>query len=183
MTDNKAYTYEYPRPMMAVDAVVFGVTGTSLEVLLVERKHDPFAGHWALPGGFLEMAEDLDAAAARELAEETGLTGVPVRQFRTFGAPDRDPRGRAISVAFLAVVEAARHTPVAADDAAKAAWWPLTELPPLAFDHDSVLEYAVRALRQWAGIEPWAPWPFSEVPEGTVKRVLGAIDPGQGGLA
>ena len=148
MTDKGAYTYDYPRPMVTVDAVVFSVRDGRLEVLMIQRKHDPHAGSWALPGGFVDMDESLDTAVARELAEETNLTGVELEQFRTFGDPNRDPRGRSISVAFLGVVDWRGHAPCAADDAAEAAWLPLDGLPELAFDHGLIVRYAVRRLRE-----------------------------------
>ena len=144
-----AYTYEHPRPMVTVDAVLFGAGADPLEVLLIERGNEPFAGGWALPGGFVDMDEDLPAAAARELAEETGVSGVALDQLRAFGAPGRDPRGRSISVAFWAVIDERRFAPEGADDAARAAWRPVASLPAMAFDHGAIVAYAVRRLR-WA---------------------------------
>jgi ADP-ribose pyrophosphatase YjhB (NUDIX family) len=147
MTGKGPYTYDYPRPMVTVDAVVFTVRDEGLEVLMIRRKHDPFAGAWALPGGFVDMEESLDTAVARELAEETSVTGVHLEQFRTFGDPNRDPRGRSISVAFLGVTDWPKHVPRADDDAAEAAWLPLDELPDLAFDHNLIVGYAVKRMR------------------------------------
>lgn len=135
------YTYFFPRPMVTVDAVVLSREQTP-RVLLVERKHAPFAGHWALPGGFVDMEEPLDMAVARELHEETGIGGVSFRQLHTFGAPGRDPRGRTISVAYLGVVEAPQP-PRGGDDAARAAWHPAEEPPALAFDHADILRMAL----------------------------------------
>ncbi len=140
----KQYIYSYPRPMVTVDAVVFTEREGRRAVLLIQRKHDPYAGAWALPGGFVEMEEALDAAAARELEEETGLRGVPLEQFYTFGDPGRDPRGRSISVAYVGAVDWRTQHPQGNDDAADARWFPLDELPPLAFDHRAIVEYAVR---------------------------------------
>ena len=141
------YTYPYPRPMVTVDAVVFASGPGGPQVLLIQRARDPFAGAWALPGGFVDMDEPLDAAAARELAEETGLHHVPLRQFHTYGDPGRDPRGRTISVAHVATVETA--PPVTAqDDAAAARWFPLDALPPLAFDHATIVGDAWRVIRK-----------------------------------
>lgn len=139
----KQFVYAYPRPMVTVDAVVFTLKDGRPHVLLIERKHDPFAGHWALPGGFVEMEESLEAAAARELAEETGLTGLALEQFHTFGDPGRDPRGRSITAAYVGEVDWRACTPKAADDAADVRWFPLDALPPLAFDHRKIVEYAV----------------------------------------
>jgi 8-oxo-dGTP diphosphatase len=124
--------------MVTVDAVVFSGRDRNRQVALIRRKNNPFAGSWALPGGFLDMEETLDAAAARELEEETGLAGIPLKQFYTFGDPGRDPRGRSISVAFYGFIPL--PTPLgAADDAAEAAWFPVSDLPPVAFDHDKII--------------------------------------------
>ena len=143
----KRFTYDYPRPAVTVD-VVMVTGGTRPRVLLIRRKHDPFAGMWALPGGFLDMDESLEDAARRELFEETGVTTGHLNQLHTFGALHRDPRGRTISVAYLALVNAARLQPRAADDAAAVAWHPLHRLPPLAFDHADILACARKHLRE-----------------------------------
>lgn len=138
------YSYEYPRPALTVDCVVFARDDDGLKVLLIRRAHPPFAGHWALPGGFLDMDETLERAAQRELEEETGLKlelGA-LAQLHAFSAVDRDPRGRSVSVAFTATVEARQHEARAADDAAEVAWFALDELPPLAFDHQEILDLA-----------------------------------------
>ena len=142
-----AYTYPYPRPMVTADAVVFAVQDERLSVLAIRRKNEPYAGRWALPGGFVDMDESLETAVMRELQEETGVTGVRLEQMHTFSAPDRDPRGRSISTAFLGLTDWRRHTVQAADDAADAAWLPLNALPDMAFDHGAIVAYAVRALR------------------------------------
>jgi len=130
--------------MVTVDAVVFTERDGRREVLLIQRKHDPFAGAWALPGGFVEMEETLDAAVARELEEETGLRGVALEQCYTFGDPGRDPRGRSISVAYVGEADWRTQQPRGQDDAADARWFPLSALPVLAFDHRTIVEYAVR---------------------------------------
>ncbi len=146
----RRYTYEYPRPAVAVDMVVLTVVDMDLKVLVIERGEPPFAGQWALPGGFVRVSddegqgEDLDAAAARELAEETSLQPrhVYLRQLRAFGKAGRDPRGRVISVAYYALVPADRVPHVrAGDDAADAMWRSTTTLgaPALAFDHDTIV--------------------------------------------
>lgn len=138
-----AYTYKYPRPALTVDALVFaGNTKKGWSVLLIQRKNEPFKGHWALPGGFVDMDEDLDAAAIRELEEETALKLNSMQQFKAFGAVDRDPRHRTVSVVFSAFIEQAKVV-YGLDDAAKAAWFPLSNLPELAFDHAKILTEAM----------------------------------------
>jgi 8-oxo-dGTP diphosphatase len=139
----KKYTYDYPRPAVAVDLVIVS-DEKDPRVLLIRRKHDPFAGMWAFPGGFVEMEESLEAAARRELLEETGVEAERLEQLHTFGDPGRDPRGRVISVVYLAVVDASKLKPQAADDAAEVAWHSLRQPPPLAFDHAEILAFARR---------------------------------------
>jgi len=141
------YTYEYPRPMVTVDAVVFTVRDAQLEVLLIKRGNEPFKGMWAMPGGFVEMGEELDAAVARELEEETGVSGVPLEQFHTFGAVHRDPRGRVITVAYLGVADWRTCRPRGGDDATDADWLPLAGLRRIACDHNEVIACAVERLR------------------------------------
>jgi 8-oxo-dGTP diphosphatase len=117
-------------------------------VLLIQRKHEPFAGHWALPGGFIDMDEDLEESARRELREETGIEVGKLEQLYTFGDPHRDPRGRTITVVYLTQVKAARLKPEAADDAAQVAWHSLLRPPALAFDHAKILALARRRLKE-----------------------------------
>lgn len=148
------YEYEYPRPAVTVDCVVFGVGRAALELLLVERGEEPYAGSWALPGGFVQMDEDLEEAARRELAEETGLERVFLEQLYTFGAPGRDPRGRVISVAHFALVRPDAYELVARTDAKSAQWFPRSKLPPLAFDHDEIIDCATRRLRAKLTYQP-----------------------------
>lgn len=130
------YTYSYPRPAVTVDAILISKQNS---VLLIERGREPFKGKWALPGGFIDMDEPLETACMRELEEETGIRITILKQFKAFGAVDRDPRHRTISVIFYAFTEnelIAR----AGDDAAKAQWFPIDQLPELAFDHQLILE-------------------------------------------
>jgi len=138
---------EYPRPMVTVDTIVFALRQDDLQVLLVRRRHPPFEGTWAIPGGFVDMDETLETAARRELQEETGLTGITLEQLYTFGDPGRDPRGRSITVAYFAVVPGGSVVARAGDDAAEVGWWSIYNLPPLAFDHDKILTYALTRLR------------------------------------
>lgn len=140
------YVYEWPRPMVTVDAVVFLRDKTRPKVLLIKRKKEPFRGRWVFPGGFLEMDEELADGAARELAEETGLVGVKLEQMYTFGTCGRDPRGRVISVAFVGTVEPDKATVKAGDDAAEASWFDIDQLPDMAFDHNEVANMAIKKL-------------------------------------
>ncbi|QDV04620.1 Bifunctional NMN adenylyltransferase/Nudix hydrolase [Planctomycetes bacterium Poly30] len=137
-----SYSYEYPRPSVTVDAVVFGYDAGELRVLLIERGEEPFRGAWALPGGFVGLDEDLDAAARRELREETGIEPVLLEQLRAFGTRGRDPRGHTVTVAFVALVKLGDHSVQAATDAADARWFPANDPPALAFDHAAILQCA-----------------------------------------
>jgi 8-oxo-dGTP diphosphatase len=141
------YTYKYPRPALTVDCILFGFDEQELKVLLIRRRHEPFAGMWALPGGFVDMDETLDEAALRELREETGVEKVSVEQLHTFGAVDRDPRGRTVSVVYYALVNPADQRPQADSDAREVAWFAVSKVPPLAFDHDEILAKAIERLR------------------------------------
>lgn len=149
-----AYTYEHPRPSLTVDAVVFGFDDDDLKVLLIQRAIEPFQGKWALPGGFVRMEESLEAAVRRELREETGLADIYLEQLYTFGEPNRDPRGRVVSVAYYGLVKLAEHDVRAATDARNAAWFPLADLPHLAFDHTRILETAHKRLQGKVRYQP-----------------------------
>jgi len=149
-----AYTYEYPRPALTVDCVVFGFDGSRLQVLLIRRGLEPFLGQWALPGGFVLMDEDLDEAARRELEEETGIRNLFLEQLCTIGTPGRDPRGRVVSVAFYALVRPEQHPARGDTDASEAAWHTADTLPTLAFDHQSILEKALSRLRAKIRYQP-----------------------------
>ncbi len=136
-----------PRPSLAADVVAIAFDGDGLRVLLIQRGNEPFAGKWALPGGFVEAGESVEQAAARELAEETGLTEVAVEQLHTFSQPGRDPRGWVVSVAHLALVRMSEQVPAAGDDARRAEWVPLKKARELAFDHAEALERALARVR------------------------------------
>lgn len=137
----KKYIYDYPRPALTVDMMVTRNVGLGTEILLIQRLNPPFQNQWALPGGFVDMDETLEQAAARELEEETGLTGIVINQFKAFSTPGRDPRGHTISVIFIG--EASQDSSVkAGDDAKYASWFSLKELPSLAFDHADIIQEA-----------------------------------------
>ena len=132
---------------MTVDIVIFTVREGSLQLLLVKRGVPPFVGQYAMPGGFVREGESLEQAALRELYEETGVRHVFLEQLYTFGDPRRDPRGRVITVAYYALIGSDKLSLVAGADAAEAQWFPANDLPPLAFDHKSILDYAIERLR------------------------------------
>ena len=152
MTVKGTYTYDYPRPAVTTDCVIFGYDGKELKVLLIERGIEPFKGCWAFPGGFLNMDEDALAGARRELKEETGLVDAFIEQFHTFSEPGRDPRGRVITIAHYALVKIQEVE--GGDDAAQARWFPIGEVPPLAFDHDRILRMAMSRLKERIHFEP-----------------------------
>ncbi|MDJ0761405.1 MAG: NUDIX hydrolase [Myxococcota bacterium] len=145
------YTYKYPRPMVTVDAVVFRRVKDDLELLVIRRKNPPYQGSLALPGGFVDMHEDLRDAACRELYEETGLNDVMLEQLAAFGTPGRDPRGRNIAIAYVGVVGSSCANIQSGDDAAAAYWMPVTQCSDLAFDHDHILAAGLRWLERRPG--------------------------------
>ena len=139
------YTYKYPRPAVTADCVVM-TREPDTKVLLIERGGEPYKGCWAFPGGFMDMDETAAQCAMRELQEETGLTVQNVSQIGAYSGVDRDPRGRTVTVAYLAVVD--REMAVTGqDDAARAQWWPVSALPPLAFDHNEIMADAIALYR------------------------------------
>ena len=140
-----AYTYKYPRPAVTADCVIF-TKEAEPKVLLIERGADPYKGCWAFPGGFLNMDETTEQCAVRELEEETGLKIQELQQIGAYSKVDRDPRGRTITVAYLAVIDSPCEV-IGQDDAAKAQWFPLDALPKLAFDHDDIMRDAIRIFK------------------------------------
>lgn len=140
------YAYEYPRAALTADSVIFGFDGQNLKVLLVQRGVEPYKGKWALPGGFLRMDETIEECAMRELKEETALEQTYMEQFGVFSDVNRDPRGRIITTAFYALVRL--QDVQGGDDAAEAAWFDLSNVPALAFDHDRILRVATQRLRE-----------------------------------
>ena len=141
-----AYTYNYPRPAVTADCIVI-TKETEPKVLLIQRGNPPFKGAWAFPGGFMDMDETTEQCAIREMEEETGLRVLDVHQIGAYSKVDRDPRGRTITVAYLAIID----EPIAVtgqDDAAKAEWWTVSDLPHLAFDHYDIMQDAIRVYAQ-----------------------------------
>ena len=150
--EEKMYHYKYPHPSVTTDCVIFGYDGTKLNVLLIERGIEPFKGRWAFPGGFIKMDETALMGAKRELLKETGLKDAYIRQFHTFSEVDRDPRERVITIAYYALVRISEVK--GGDDAARAKWFPLDQIPSLAFDHDMILRQATAELRKQIHFEP-----------------------------
>lgn len=144
------YTYTYPRPAVTADIAIFRKQKAHSEILLIERGSQPFQGLHALPGGFVGPEETLLEAAWRELAEETGLKGIELFQIHTFSAPDRDPRGRTITTVFGSVIEPSTILRIKpGSDASSAAWFDLSNLPELAFDHREIINFCVNFFRQF----------------------------------
>jgi len=134
-------TYPFPRPAVTVDIIIFRLSDDTPELLLIERGNDPYKGQWALPGGFVDKNEALEHAAARELEEETGLTNILLTQMHTFGNPGRDPRGHTIAVVYVGYLTNEAEAK-AGDDAARVEWFKIDQLPPMAFDHNMIVEMA-----------------------------------------
>jgi len=166
-----SYNYQYEMPAVAVDCVIFGLDleTKDLKVMLIERDLEPFAGMWAIPGGFVRRGESLEQAAARELDEETGIRNVFLEQLYTFGDPGRDPRGWVLSVAYYALVSPEGHRVVARTDARQAAWFTVKRLPRLAFDHARIVRAALERLR---GKLSYAPVGFELLPRKFTVRQL-----------
>jgi 8-oxo-dGTP diphosphatase len=142
------YVYDWPMPMVTVDAVVFAVSEGNAKLLLIKRKNEPFKGKWAIPGGFIGIDEELDDAVVRELFEETGLIRIKLEQMHTFGKPGRDPRGRQITVVYMGIINKGLDRIKAGDDADDAQWFDINALPKnMAFDHDDVTEFAIDRLK------------------------------------
>ena len=150
--EEKKYCYKYPHPAVTTDCVIFGFDGNDIMVLLIEKGIEPYKGKWAFPGGFLNMDVTAAEGALRELKEETGLENAYIEQFNTYSEPDRDPRERVITIAHYALVRIQEVK--GGDDAAKAQWFPIDEVPQLAFDHDKILRDAMRKLRERIHFEP-----------------------------
>ncbi|PXX21022.1 NUDIX hydrolase [Hoylesella shahii] len=161
------YCYKYPHPAVTTDSVIFGFDGTKLKVLLIERGQEPHKARWAFPGGFVRMDESCEEGALRELQEETNMNCSYMEQFRTYSNPNRDPRERVITVAYLALVKTQEVQ--AGDDASKAQWFDINEVPQLAFDHDVILRDALKHLRERIHFQPIG---FELLPEKFTMRQL-----------
>ena len=168
--EENMYCYRYPHPAVTTDCVIFGFDGERLQVLLVERGIEPYKGRWAFPGGFLKMDETAEEGALRELREETGLDRAYIQQFHTFSDPHRDPRERVITIAYYALVKIQEVH--GGDDAASARWFPLSEIPSLAFDHDYILRMATQRLREEIHFQPVG---FELLPEKFTLKELQAL--------
>lgn len=142
------HCYQYPRPAVTTDIIVFGYKAQTneLSILLIQRKNEPFAGYWAMPGGFLDLEETVEHCAERELKEETTLTGLQLEQLITASKPGRDPRGHTVTVAFWTIISQIDNA-IGADDAAEAKWFQFNTLPHLAFDHDEIIHHAINKLK------------------------------------
>ena len=152
MTEKGQYTYEWPRPMVTVDAIVFKLSQGRTALLLIKRKNEPYKGNWAFPGGFVDIDEELEDAVARELAEETGLRAIHLEQMHTFGKVGRDPRGRQITIAFIGFTDDDNANVKGGDDAEEAKWFDIENLPEnMAFDHDEVANFAVGKFKEKNG--------------------------------
>ncbi len=140
------YCYDYPRPSVTVDIVLLTDVTQNPKVLLIRRKNSPFKDYWALPGGFLDMCETLEESARRELHEETRISDVQLTQIGAFGNPDRDPRGRVVTIAFVGIVSSEQQKAVAGSDAVAVAWFSISDLPQLAFDHEQIIQDTLAGL-------------------------------------
>jgi len=144
-----SYTYEYPRPALTVDIVIFSIREDRLNILLILRGREPYLGKWALPGGFMNIDESLVSAASRELEEETGIKEVLLKQLFTFGDPGRDPRGRVVTVSYYSIIHQDMQIQNGGgSDANQANWFQIDNLPPLAFDHDKIISYALKMIQK-----------------------------------
>lgn len=167
---------------LSVDAVVFGYESGSISVLLVKRKYEPFKGQWAIPGGFVLQEESLECAVQRELKEETGIEINYLEQLYTFGAPQRDPRNRVVSVAYFGLIKPSAFKIFASTDAEEVQWFNIKALPKLSFDHDDILQLAIKRLQNKITYQPLGfelldtKFPFSDL-EKLYTTLLGrAID-------
>ncbi len=175
ISETQAHQYDaskYERPSVTVDVLMMSLRQHDLQILLIRRRSWPFEGMWAIPGGFVNKNESLEAAAKRELQEETGVQDVYLEQLYTFGDPDRDPRTRVITVVYFALLDSERLQVKAADDASDVGWFSVYALPPLAFDHAKIIEYALNRLR---GKLNYTTIAFNLLPEQFTLRELQSV--------
>jgi len=156
------YTYEYPRPAVTTDCVIFGFDDGELKILLIERGIEPYLGKWALPGGFIDMDENAESCARRKLVQETGLKNIYMEQLYTFSAVNRDPRYRVVSIAYYALVKLSDYHAQAGTDATRIEWFSISDVPELAFDHTDILQKAKERLK---GKIKYQPIGFELLPE------------------
>lgn len=154
MKQNEKYQYEYQRPALATDCVIFGFDGGELKLLLLEREKEPFKNKWALPGGFVFMEETTETCAKRILLEKAGIKNMFIEQLYTFSDIDRDPRERIVSVAYYALVDKHIVELIAGRDTLKAEWFELSKLPKLAFDHGKIVKTAIQRLKGKVSYQP-----------------------------
>jgi 8-oxo-dGTP diphosphatase len=154
MKKTNNFTYEYERPALATDCVIFGFDGGELKLLLIEREKDPFKNKWALPGGFVFMQETTEECAKRILLEKTGVKNMFIEQLYTYSDIDRDPRERIVSVAYYALVNKHQYELIAGRDTTKAEWFELSKLPKLAFDHDKIVKAAIQRIKGKVSYQP-----------------------------
>jgi len=169
--ETQFYTYKYPHPAVTADCVLFGFDGKKTNILLIQRGGEPYKGYWAFPGGFMNIDEAAEQAAVRELFEETGLKLNHVRQIGAFSKVDRDPRERVITIAYYTITKIMEVQGL--DDAAKAQWFPLDELPPLAFDHNLILRKALEQLKKDYLFDPKG---FDLFDKGLLSPIMESLD-------
>lgn len=150
------YWYKYFHPAVTADCIIFGFDGKRLNILLIERGNEPYLGMWALPGGFMKEGESIETTARRELEEETNLSNMTMGQFKVYSKPGRDPREQVLTVAFITLVRPIDYRVIAGDDASMARWFDVDQLPPLAFDHFTIIREAREHLKEMLRVKPVA---------------------------
>ena len=171
-----AFTYNFPRPAVTTDNLVFREGEHCIEVLLIKRKKDPYKGYWALPGGFLEIEETPEEGAKRELKEETGLEINILKEVGTFGEIDRDPRGRTITIAFYTFMQRDQTNPRALTDAEDARWVSIKDLPELAFDHREILQEGLLKLKSHVMLAKLGIIDFFDLDIKKLKKIFKCLD-------
>lgn len=170
------FTYNFPRPAVTTDCLVFRDGAKNIEILLIRRKNDPFKGYWALPGGFLEIEETPEEGAKRELLEETGLKVPVLKEVGTFGDVHRDPRGRTITIAFYTFITQEAIKPVALSDAGETKWFSIRDLPEMAFDHEEILQEGLLKLKSHIMLAKLDIIDFFELHNKKLKKIFKLLD-------